>query len=75
MATKEEKNNFSIAIERLTADKRISYIEAITLHCEETGLEVELAATLVNDILKAKIKMEAQELRYLPRSTSSTLPI
>ena len=53
MATKEEKNNFSIAIERMTANKKISYIEAITLHCEETGLEVELAATLINDILKS----------------------
>jgi hypothetical protein len=73
MATKEEKNNFSIQIESLVIEKEITYIEAITQYCEETGLEVELAATLVNDVLKSKIKSEAQQLRYLPRS--SKLPL
>lgn len=73
MATKDEKNNFSIAIEEIAAEHNVSYIEAVTLYCEQTGLEVELAATLVNDILKSKIRSEAQVLRYLPRT--SKLPI
>ena len=73
MATKDEKNNFSIAIEEIAAEHNVSYIEDVTLYCEQTGLEVELAATLVNDILKSKIRSEAQVLRYLPRT--SKLPI
>ena len=73
MATKEEKNNFSIQIESLVINKEITYIEAITQYCEETGLEVELAASLINDVLKSKIKSEAQQPRYLPRS--SKLPL
>jgi hypothetical protein len=48
-------------------------IEAITDYCEQNNLEVEVAATLVNDNLKARIEIEAQELRYLPRS--ARLPI
>jgi hypothetical protein len=73
MATKEEKLNFSLQIETLAATLGISYIEAITHHCEATGLEVEMAATLINDSLKSKIECEAQHLRYLPRA--SRLPI
>ena len=73
MATKEEKQNFSLQIETLAATLGISYIEAITHHCEATGLEVEMAATLINDSLKSKVECEAQQLRYLPRGSS--LPI
>lgn len=73
MATKEEKHNFSLQIENLASQLNISYIEAITHHCESTGLEVEMAATLINDTLKSKIECEAQQLRYLPRGSSLPL--
>jgi len=73
MATKDEKNNFSIEIEKIVKSKKLSYLEAITEYCSETGLEIEMAATLLNDVLKSKIKLEAEELRYLPKT--STLPI
>jgi hypothetical protein len=73
MATKEEKNNFSIAIEELAIKYTISYMEAITHYCEITEMEVELAASLVNENLKSKIESEAQKLRYLPRT--SKLPL
>jgi hypothetical protein len=71
--TKEEKNNFSIEIEKLASQLNISYMETITYYCDKTGLEVEMAGSLVNDVLKAKIRHEAQNLRYLPRT--SKLPI
>jgi hypothetical protein len=40
--------------------KRIGYMEAVLLHCEETGFEVELAATLLTTPIKSKINDEAQ---------------
>lgn len=73
MPTKDEKYNFSLAIENIASQLQTSYIEATTHYCDQTGLEVEMAATLMNESLKAKIKTEAQLLRYLPRS--SKLPI
>lgn len=73
MPTKDEKNSFSLNIESVVIELELSYIEAITHYCEETGLEVEVAATLLNETLKSKIEMEAQELRFLPRGSS--LPI
>lgn len=73
MPTKDEKNNFSISIESLAIKLELSYIEAITHYCDETGLEVEVAASLLNENLKSKVELEAQNLRYLPRG--SKLPI
>lgn len=73
MATRDEKNTFSQSIMESANSKHIMCIEAITDYCEQNNLEVEVAATLVNDNLKARIEIEAQELRYLPRS--ARLPI
>lgn len=60
-------------IEDLANRLKITHIEAVTHYCEEKNLEVEVAATLVNDSLKSKIESDAQQLRYLPRS--SQLPL
>lgn len=60
MATKEEQRLFSAIIEDLVKTKRIGYMEAVLLHCEETGFEIELAATLLTTPIKSKINDEAQ---------------
>jgi len=75
MANKEEIANFSMTIENLVWEKDISYMEAIVLYCEQTGFEVETAAKLVSGALKSKIKLEAEELHFLPKSNTSKLPI
>ena len=71
--TEEEKSVFTDKIEDLVWKHDISYLEAVTQYCEESGTEVEVIALLVGDQLKSKIAHEAVELRYLPRS--SRLPI
>ena len=75
MANKEEITSFSIKIETLARDKNIPYMEAIILHCEQTGFEIELAAKLISGALKSKIKMEAESLHFLPKSNTSKLPL
>jgi hypothetical protein len=60
MATKDEQRLFSAIIENLVKTKRIGYMEAVLLHCEDTGFEVELAATLLTTPIKSKINDEAQ---------------
>jgi hypothetical protein len=60
MATKEEQRIFSSIIDDMVKTKRIGYMEAVLLHCEETGFEVELAATLLTTPIKSKINDEAQ---------------
>lgn len=75
MPTKDEMNNFSIAIETLAKEKNTSYMDSIIEYCEKTGLEVELAAKLVSTALKSKIKLEAEELHFLPKSNTAKLPV
>ena len=66
--TREEKNKFSMMIIELARKLNCDYMDAITTYCEQSNLEVEVAATLVNDTLKDLIETEAAELRYLPKS-------
>lgn len=75
MANKEEIANFSITIEKLAREKNTSYMDAIILHCEQTGFEVEVAAKLISGALKSKIKIEAEELHFLPKSNTTKLPL
>jgi hypothetical protein len=75
MANKDEITTFSLNIEKLARDKNTSYMDAIILYCEQTGFEVEVAAKLISGALKSKIKMEAEELHFLPKSNTAKLPI
>lgn len=75
MPSKEEVISFSYQIEKIVKDKSVTYIEAMILYCEETGFEVELAAKMISGTLKSKIKMEAEELHFLPRSSNTKLPL
>lgn len=75
MPNKDEIMNFSLTIENIAREKSVPYMDAIILHCENTGLEVELAAKLLSSVLKLKIKMEAEELNFLPKSNTVKLPL
>jgi len=73
MPTKQEVKEFSDLIEKLNGELRTGYMDAITHHCEETGLEIEVAATLITPSLKSKIREEAQEINLLKKT--SKLPL
>jgi hypothetical protein len=74
MPTKEEMLKFSLGIEQLVANTDYTYLEAISEHCKETGLEVEVAATLITPNLKAKIQEQAESLNML-KNKGNRLPI
>lgn len=73
MPTKDEILEFSMMIKQVSIDKRVGLMDAICHYCKETGLEVEVAATLLSSALKAEIKEEAQSLNLLKKT--SKLPI
>ena len=75
MATKQEIKDFSDIIERLKQDLDTGYMDAITHHCQETGLEIEVAASLITPALKAKIREEAMEINLLKKTSRSKLPL
>lgn len=67
MPTKEEMRKFSEVIENLVKEKRIDYMDAVVLHCEQIGFEVELAASLLTPPIKAKISEEAQAMNLIKK--------
>ena len=73
MASREEKNIFSMMIMEMAISERIDHMDAITTYCERNNLEIEVAASLINDSLKSIIEGEAMELRFIPRG--SRLPL
>jgi len=73
MPTKDEIKDFSLLIEQLATQLRCSRMDAILEHCKETGLEIEVASTLISSALKARIKEEAEENNMLKKT--SKLPI
>ncbi len=74
MPTKDEMKNFALNIERIVANTDYNYIEAIVEYCKQTGLEIEIAATLINSNLKSKIENNAMDLNLL-KIKGSRLPI
>ena len=64
---------FSILIESIVKEKRVSYMDAIILWCEKHEMEIEVAAKLVNSVIKEKLRYEAQELNFLEKP--NRLPI
>jgi hypothetical protein len=74
MPTKDEMSKFAKAIDALVANTDYNYIEAIVEYCKQTGLEVEVAASLVNANLKSKLENDAMDNNML-KVKSSRLPI
>lgn len=68
MPTKDEMFKFQEQIENMVINTDYNYMEAIIDYCDRTGMEIELASSLVNKDLKAKIQIDAQELNMLPKS-------
>ena len=74
MPTKDEMMKFARSIEGLVANTDYTYLEAIAEYCNDTGLEIEVAATLINQNLKSKIENEAMDKNML-KVKGSRLPI
>ena len=73
MPTKDEIREFSLKIEEIADLYNVHCMEAIVQYCEESGIEVEVAATLISSHLKARIKEEAQSVNLIKKA--SKLPL
>jgi len=74
MPTKDEMKKFAFSIDSMVANTNYTYLEAIIQYCKDTGLELEVAASLINSSLKIKIESQAMESNML-KIKSSKLPI
>ena len=67
------REKFSQIVERIVIEKKISYMDAIVWWCEENEFDIQDVNKLVSPLIKEKIKVEAENLNFLPKS--SRLPI
>jgi len=73
MPTKNEISEFSDMIGKLSYTLGSTHMDAIVNHCESTGMEIDVASTLISPALKAKIREEAEDLNLMKKS--SKLPL
>ena len=66
---------FSLNIESIVKEKRISYMDAIVWYCEQNDIDTGTISSLVSKSLKEKIKLEATDKRMLKFSKGGQLPI
>lgn len=63
----KSSNEFSLYIESVVKEKRLSYMDAILSYCKENYLDPEDIAKLINKSLKDKLEMDFREANYLPK--------
>jgi hypothetical protein len=73
MPTKNEISEFSMKIMQMVAEDKCTIMDAIVSTCEKTGMEIDVASTLISTSLKSKLREEAESLNMLKKS--SKLPL
>jgi hypothetical protein len=63
--TKDEIEAFSGALARCVRDKSISYLDALVDVCSRNNIEPEVAATLLDPIMRERIQQEAEDLNFM----------
>ena len=66
-------SKFALEIEKIVAEEKLNYIDAILMYCEKNNLEIESITKLISKPLKEKIKYEAMELNFLKKTSRARL--
>ena len=66
---------FALEIEDIVKSKKISYMDAVVLYCEDNDIDTGTISSLINKSLKEKIQMEAEKLNLVEKSGTATLPV
>ena len=60
-------NEFSLFIEKMAVDKKLTHLEAVLLFCSDHLIDPDDIASKVNKSLKSKIEQNFRDLNYLPK--------
>ena len=69
----QSAKTFSLEVEKLALEKKITHMEAVLEYCKEHQLEPDSVGRLISKSLKDKIEANARDLNYLPKRAK--LPI
>tara|TARA_B100000131_G_scaffold96599_1_gene93695 strand:- start:11811 stop:12053 length:243 start_codon:yes stop_codon:yes gene_type:complete len=69
------KKRFTKAVEVLVADKKMSYLDAMTYIIEQRGMDYMNVKKLISPALKEKLTQEATGLNLVKAKKKNSLPI
>lgn len=61
------KSKFTKLVEKTVIEKKVSYMDAILLICEENTIDPGDVKKFVSPIIKDKLQAEAMDLNFLPK--------
>ena len=66
---------FAMTIEAMVKERKMPYMDAVLKFCEENDIDTASVGPLINKSLKEKIKIEAENLNLVEKSSTAILPI
>jgi len=66
---------FSMEIEKIVAEEKINYIDAICQYCEMNDIEIQSVTKLVTKPLKERLKYDAIQLNFMKKTSRAKLPL
>lgn len=61
---------FSLFIEQMAAEKRMTHMDAVLKYCEDNFIEPDEIKSLINKTLRDKIEIDMREANLLPKQAS-----
>tara|TARA_R100001198_G_C5195249_1_gene186371 strand:- start:303 stop:563 length:261 start_codon:yes stop_codon:yes gene_type:complete len=66
---------FSMEIEKIVAEEKLNYIDAICQYCEMNDIEVQSVTKLITKPLKERLKYDAIQLNFMKKTSRAKLPL
>jgi Phage late-transcription coactivator len=68
---------FSMEIEEIVRSNNggLNYIEAVIVYCEQNDIELDSVSKLISKPLKEKIRVDAQHMNFMKKTSRAKLPI
>jgi len=66
---------FSMEIEKIVAEEKINYIDAICQYCEMNDIEIQSVTKLITKPLKERLKYDAIQLNFMKKTSRAKLPL
>ena len=68
-------SKFALEIEKIVAEEKFNYIDAICYYCEINELEVDSVTKLISKSLKERLKWDAIRLNFMKKTSPAKLPL
>lgn len=68
-------SKFALEVEKIVAEEKCNYIDAIVHYCEINNIEVDSITKLVSKPLKERLKYDAINLNFMKKTSRAKLPL